>query len=86
MLLRYSRLISANDTVFTLIFIFIFWNSIVFCDLFSLVSETIPYHRDYQALHPKERANYMKVSLIYLYFFLQLAFMLSVLIIIIIKL
>uniref|UniRef100_A0A2P2MGA5 MPN domain-containing protein n=1 Tax=Rhizophora mucronata TaxID=61149 RepID=A0A2P2MGA5_RHIMU len=26
----------------------------------SLVSETIPFHRDYQALHPKERASYKK--------------------------
>ncbi|KAL2921207.1 AMSH-like ubiquitin thioesterase 3 [Bienertia sinuspersici] len=26
----------------------------------SLVSETIPFHRDYQALHPKERAQYKK--------------------------
>lgn len=28
----------------------------------SLVSETIPYHRDYQALYQKERANYKKRS------------------------
>lgn len=26
----------------------------------SLVSETIPFHRDYQVLYPKERSNYMK--------------------------
>lgn len=26
----------------------------------SLLSETIPFHRDYQALHPKERAHYKK--------------------------
>ncbi|KAF8015581.1 hypothetical protein BT93_H1179 [Corymbia citriodora subsp. variegata] len=26
----------------------------------SLVSETIPFHRDYQLLHPKERSTYRK--------------------------
>lgn len=32
----------------------------------SLVSETIPFHRDYQALHPKERTFYKKKLLVIL--------------------
>lgn len=35
-----------------------------FCSVCSLVSETIPYHRDYQIVLPKERILYKKVTCI----------------------
>jgi len=40
-----------------------------FCIFSSLVSETIPYHRDYQTTLANERATYKKVRSCFAYFY-----------------